>query len=145
MGHSSSKYHSRLIDMKLKDDSIRIFTEDKILLLGAGESGKSTIVKQMKILHLDGFSKKERMDFRSIVFGNTLDSLKEILQAMTKLNIEFTSDERNTDVKKFFTLCDYTTEIDEELGCLMKRLWLDSSMQMCFSRSREYQLSDSAN
>ena len=145
MGHSSSKYHSRLIDMKLKDDSIRIFTEDKILLLGAGESGKSTIVKQMKILHLDGFSKKERMDFRNIVFGNTIDSLKEILQAMTRLNIEFTSDERKTDVRKFFSLCDYTTEINEDLGCLMKRLWLDPDTQKCFSRSREYQLSDSAN
>ena len=31
----------------------------KMLLLGAGESGKSTIFKQMKIINKDGYSKKE--------------------------------------------------------------------------------------
>jgi hypothetical protein len=30
----------------------------KILLLGAGESGKTTIIKQMKILHIQGFSER---------------------------------------------------------------------------------------
>ena len=32
--------------------------EKFLLAIGAGESGKSTIVKQMKILHKDGFSKE---------------------------------------------------------------------------------------
>ena len=36
-------------------------TTVKILLLGAAESGKSTIVKQLKILHKEGFSKVEKV------------------------------------------------------------------------------------
>ena len=37
----------------------------KMLLLGAGESGKSTIFKQMKIINKDGYSEKERKEFIS--------------------------------------------------------------------------------
>ena len=145
MGQSSSKSHSRLIDMQLKSDSIETGKQDKILLLGTGESGKSTIVKQMKILHLNGFCKRERIYFRNIVYDNTIDSLTSILQAMYKLNIEFENDDRKIDVKRFFSFYGYTTEINEDLGCLMKRIWLDPDTQKCFSRSREYQLGDSAN
>lgn len=145
MGQSSSKSHSSQIDTQLKDDSIKMCKQDKILLLGAGESGKSTIVKQMKILHLNGFSEKERKDFRKFVLDNTIDSLKIILQAMPKFEIEFGDEDKRIDVKRFFSLCDNTTHLNEDLGCLMKRLWLDPDTQKCFSRSSEYQLSDSAN
>jgi guanine nucleotide-binding protein G(i) subunit alpha len=145
MGQSCGKSNSRLIDMQLKNDSIETRKRDKILLLGTGESGKSTIVKQMKILHLNGFCKRERIYFRNIVYDNTIDSLTCILQAMYKLNIEFENDDRKIDAEKFFSLYDDTIEINQDLGCLMKRIWLDPDAQKCFSRSREYQLSDSAN
>ena len=37
----------------------------KLLLLGAGESGKSTLFKQMKVINKDGYSEKERKEFIS--------------------------------------------------------------------------------
>lgn len=39
---------SRLIERNLKEDGLQAAKDIKLLLLGAGESGKSTIVKQMK-------------------------------------------------------------------------------------------------
>ena len=37
-----------------------------------------------------------------------------------------------------------TEPFSEELLVAMKRLWQDSGVQMCFGRSNEYQLNDSA-
>lgn len=56
---------------------------------GAGESGKSTILKQMKLIHASGFSKSDRDDYRGIIFSNLLTSLKVILEAMEGYDIKF--------------------------------------------------------
>lgn len=40
-------------------------------LSGAGESGKSTVVKQMKIIHGDGYNKDELASFRVSPFNFT--------------------------------------------------------------------------
>ena len=50
---------SRKIDRELALDGEKASREVKLLLLGAGESGKSTIVKQMKIIHETGYSQEE--------------------------------------------------------------------------------------
>uniref|UniRef100_A0A8C4X821 Guanine nucleotide-binding protein G(s) subunit alpha n=1 Tax=Erpetoichthys calabaricus TaxID=27687 RepID=A0A8C4X821_ERPCA len=51
---------SRSIDKKLKAEKRQYKQTHRLLLLGAGESGKSTIVKQMRILHVNGFNAEEK-------------------------------------------------------------------------------------
>lgn len=50
------------------------------------------------------------------------------------------------DARQFFALAGNADEGDlsGELAAIMKRLWKDSGVQHCVSRSREYQLNDSA-
>lgn len=47
----------------------------KILLLGAGESGKSTVLKQLKILHKDGFSTEERTRYTNVIWSDAINSI----------------------------------------------------------------------
>ena len=54
--------------------------EIKLLLLGSGESGKSTIVKQMKIIHGNGYSDKEKLQYRPVVVCNAIQSLFTIIK-----------------------------------------------------------------
>lgn len=59
------------------------------MLLGAGESGKSTIVKQMKIIHETGYSDEERKAYRPVVYSNTIQSMMAIIRAMGQLKACF--------------------------------------------------------
>ena len=57
---------------------------------GAGESGKSTILKQMRLIYTkDGFSKNEKEEWRVIIFNNILDGLRMTVAAMEEYGIDF--------------------------------------------------------
>ena len=144
---SASKKRSKNIDEQLKNDMERVKKEVKILLLGAGETGKSTLVKQMKILHQNGFTPQECQEYKKIINQNVYDALSVILQAMNDLNIILANPERIVDSELFFTsvtLKNFNAKINADLVETMKRLWLDKGTQECFRRSSEYQLNDSA-
>uniref|UniRef100_A0A803VQU3 G protein subunit alpha i3 n=12 Tax=Passeriformes TaxID=9126 RepID=A0A803VQU3_FICAL len=114
---------------------------------GAGESGKSTIVKQMKIIHEDGYSEEECKQYKVVVYSNTIQSIIAIIRAMGRLKIDFGEVARADDARQLFVLAGSAEEgmMTAELAGVIKRLWRDPGVQACFSRSREYQLNDSAS
>lgn len=59
-----------------------------LLSIGSGESGKSTIVKQMKIIHQNGYSADELMLYRLTVLKNLLDSAQALVLALRKFQLE---------------------------------------------------------
>jgi guanine nucleotide-binding protein G(i) subunit alpha len=85
--------NSNNIDKQLAVEQNNYSKVIKVLLLGSGESGKSTIVKQMKIIHLDGYSKEELISFKYEIFRNVLESAKQILVAMDKIGAEVTDEQ----------------------------------------------------
>lgn len=111
----------------------KIFNIINIYILGAGESGKSTIVKQMRIIHETGYSPDDCKHYKPVVYSNTIQSLMAIISAMSKLRIDFADRSRLDDARKFFEISGNSTEgeLTSELGQLMKRLWRDRGVQVC--------------
>ncbi|KAJ6556395.1 heterotrimeric G-protein alpha subunit, GPA3-like protein [Mycena capillaripes] len=83
----TSKAHSDAIDRQITSDSKRYKKEAKILLLGSGESGKSTIVKQMKIIHQAGFDVRERTEYRTTIYKNVLDSAGTLARVVRRVGL----------------------------------------------------------
>ncbi|CAG7854906.1 Guanine nucleotide-binding protein alpha-3 subunit [Serendipita indica DSM 11827] len=86
--HDKERERSANIDRAIEEDAKRFKKECKILLLGSGESGKSTIVKQMKIIHQNGYSHAELLMFRPTIYRNLLESAEAAVLAMRKLDIQ---------------------------------------------------------
>jgi guanine nucleotide-binding protein subunit alpha len=116
-------------------------------LTGSGESGKSTIVKQMKIIHLKGYSEDELYNYRPTVFKNLVECGKAIINAMRQFDIEPVS-ERNRAYCKY--LLDYTVEsgpqavIDPKVGDAVRSIWNDPVKDLLMERQTEFYLMDSA-
>ncbi|KAK1883618.1 Guanine nucleotide-binding protein G(z) subunit alpha, partial [Dissostichus eleginoides] len=136
---------SRRIDRHLRSESQRQRREIKLLLLGTSNSGKSTIVKQMKIIHSGGFNLDACKEYKPLILYNAIDSLTRIIRALTTLKIDFNNADRAYDAVQLFALtgpAESKGEITLELQGVMKRLWGDSGVQECFQRSNEYHLED---
>lgn len=59
----------------------------RLLLLGAGESGKSTIVKQMRILHVNGFDEAEKMKKIQDIKRNLRDAIVSIITGKASFRV----------------------------------------------------------
>ncbi|KAG4066614.1 hypothetical protein HA402_007250 [Bradysia odoriphaga] len=119
----------------------------KILLLGAGESGKSTLVKQMKIIHTDGFSTSELCAFRPTVLDNLLASMKYVLTGMglLRINLEHQSNKRYAEAVLSSPSCfDMEFKIIDSVRSALKVLWKDRGVRMAVVRGYDYELNDSA-
>jgi len=136
---------NRDINARLADERKRLNSEVKLLLLGAGESGKSTIAKQMKIIHLHGFSVEERMTYKSIIYNNVVASMKALVSAARDKDIPIGGSVKdsadrigNIDVQFF------AGNLTPEIAVDVRALWADSGIKQAYTRQSEFQLNDSA-
>ncbi|CAG8578594.1 3714_t:CDS:2 [Funneliformis mosseae] len=113
---------------------------------GAGESGKSTILKQMKLIHDGGYSPEEKESFKEIIFSNTVQSMKVIVKAMDTMGIHYKVEMNQKYATTISSLPDQIEgdHLPQDIAIAIKSLWADQGIQEAFSRSREYQLNDSA-
>merc|ERR1712113_1133032 len=70
-------------ESKKVDRDLRKMEQDekavkKMLLLGAGEAGKSTIFKQARIIFKNGFTSEERESFKTPVHANCIECMKTL-------------------------------------------------------------------
>ncbi|XP_019937501.1 guanine nucleotide-binding protein G(q) subunit alpha-like [Paralichthys olivaceus] len=133
------------IERQLRRDKKDARREFKLLLLGTGESGKSTFIKQMRIIHGRGYSEEDKRGFTRLVYQNIFTAMQAMIQAMNTLRIPYKYEHNkanasivcSVDVEKATTLTNPYVDA-------IRSLWSDPGIQECYNRKREYQLSDSA-
>ncbi|TKS78625.1 Guanine nucleotide-binding protein G(q) subunit alpha [Collichthys lucidus] len=77
------------IERQLRRDKRDARRELKLLLLGTGESGKSTFIKQMRIIHGAGYSDEDKRGFTKLVYQNIFTAMQAMIRAMETLKIPY--------------------------------------------------------
>lgn len=138
---------SQEIDKMLDKDRQFLRKQFKLLLLGAGESGKSTFLKQMKIIHGIKFDSDQIGEYRTTIYQNIIRGMKVLVDARNKLNIPW-QDISNNEYGSFILKFDHNTTVLDPRTFptyrpTIEKLWKDSSIRRAYERRREFQLSDS--
>ncbi|XP_065364682.1 guanine nucleotide-binding protein subunit alpha-11-like [Calliphora vicina] len=142
---SEKRRKQKEMDKILRDLKKQYKKDIKLLLLGTGESGKSTFIRQMRILYDNGYSDEERRSHIKLIHENIFTSMQNMIAAMESLKIDY---ERIENATENSTLIMYVntgskTYLEDPYLTAIKELWNDKGIQNCYMRRNEYQLHDS--
>lgn len=115
--------------------------------IGSGESGKSTIVKQMKIIHQNGYTQEERALYRLTIYKNLVDCMKALIAAMQQFEIEpedGTIREYMQYIEDYNVDPDPDTPLDQQVADAVGAIWADEASRKTMQRQSEFYLMDSA-
>ncbi|XP_077126883.1 guanine nucleotide-binding protein subunit alpha-15 isoform X1 [Ranitomeya variabilis] len=132
---------NRMLKIHKKEDNGVL----KLLLLGTGESGKSTFIKQMRILHGSGFSDQDRENYSKLIYQNIITCAQSLVDAMEILKVPYVWEENKVNGKMIRALDVYSIQqLEKHHGLAIKKLWSDPGIRKCYEKRREFQLLDSA-
>nr|AAL11437.1 G-protein alpha subunit 1 [Phytophthora palmivora] len=132
---------SREIEAK-NEEAHRVEHEKvKLLLLGAGESGKSTVFKHMKILYGASLTEEEKRHCTPIIYNNVVTSMKMLIEQCTEMKLkgEVVCAQDFEDIR---TLSD-EAEVNPVVGQKIKNLWTDPGIVATWNRRAEFQIIES--
>nr|XP_002735663.2 PREDICTED: guanine nucleotide-binding protein subunit alpha-12-like [Saccoglossus kowalevskii] len=140
------RQQSQRIDRALAKEKAHHRRLVKILLLGAGESGKSTFLKQMRIIHGLDFTKEDLEEYRSVIYSNIVKGSKVLVDARDKLRIpwgEAENEKHGDKIMSYESSIKLNTVLFADYVESVKALWADKGIQDAFDRRNEFQLGDS--
>ena len=115
---------SKKIEQELEKAQQTMNKTIKLLMLGAGESGKSTIIKQMRIIHANGYTPEDCEKYLPVILSNMMSYMITIIkvnpliykisyhsfQAMEGLNISFEKFSNGQVAEQFMSLAGMLSE-----------------------------------
>mmetsp|Transcript_36051 Transcript_36051/g.44807 ORF Transcript_36051/g.44807 Transcript_36051/m.44807 type:complete len:380 (+) Transcript_36051:131-1270(+) len=132
---------SRKLDTALRKAQQKEDSKIKLLLLGAGESGKSTLFKQMKLLYKEReFSPVEKSSFRTIIHNNIITDMETILDACDLKGLEMDEDtQKRKEVVKSWRR---NHSISPEDGDTLCAVWRSNPVKDCWNDRSDLQVQD---
>jgi len=138
LSDEEKQVHSQ-IEGQLRQTKKEQNKEIKLLLLGTGESGKTTIVRQMKIIYQKGFSDQERVVFRDTIHNNVFTFTRLLIESYPKETLEILPENEKI-AEEIYS--DMDMVLTQEKADQIKKLLQDPAIKTVLDKR---QFSDSAH
>lgn len=156
---SEADQRSAKLAKELKQDQSNENKVKKLLLLGAGGSGKSTFFKQLRNIHGVGISMNERAEiYCDIVHSNIISSMKTLIvenrnmtKAENELEMKGVGHSKIEDDNEQYArwILDFEEEnFSKDLESVkhaIQALWTDKGIQSAWGQRAKFQIQDSAS
>ncbi|CAI5452514.1 unnamed protein product [Caenorhabditis angaria] len=117
----------------------------RLLLLGSAESGKTTLLQQVRLLYKQPFTESEIFHRRAFIYFNIFKSIKSLVTAMNTFEQAY-EDPINAGRAQAIT-----EDYDRHMGMFapemvnrIKTIWKDKGIQKMYARRSSFNLNDSA-
>jgi len=127
----------------------------KLLFLGAGGSGKSTLFKQLRLIYGNGISEEVRRGYTRNIYINLVGGIKKLLEANLEMSDVDDSKNLELDVSKKgqkakVKACDEKTStliqelsIEDNISAeVIKMAWADPGLKMTWENRSQLQVQD---
>jgi GTPase SAR1 family protein len=122
---------NKAVELYIRKQNKQYDREAKILLLGSGDSGKSTFLRQIKHLHkVDEGLDSEKMKFTSVIKHNCLKSFKDFLNMVQAREMEIPAKLKD----RVEQVINSDAELDEEIGLAIEKLWASKKVKKCYEK-----------
>jgi len=113
----------------------------QLVLLGGGECGKTTIFKQIQLLHGSGFSDEVRSDWISAVCSSPLRSMRALLTKAEELGLEIDSAQKEAILGRYQSL----SQLNAEAAAAIKAVYESAAIQgLIADKEQKLDLDDNA-
>merc|ERR1719411_613871 len=145
------------------EDRVSVFVDDeittarksdtrikKLLLLGAGGSGKSTFFKQLQTIHGHGFSDKDRISFKNHVYHQIIEQMKRIISRAEEFSEDYPEEFGDCKIgndaieaAEYFELLRDDAPVTEDIADKVEILWKDDGIRNTFNKRAKFGVTDS--
>ncbi|KAI8927424.1 guanine nucleotide binding protein, alpha subunit [Entophlyctis helioformis] len=133
---AEERARSKAIDDQIAKDRASMIargSDPRILVLGSGDCGKTTFMKQLRILHGGGYEDFERMAYRKYLVSNIRDGATALIAWATGLGMDKTSTDLASHIQ---TVMDYytrappnTTKLPQAVAKAIESIWSDAHIK----------------
>ncbi|KAJ6252998.1 guanine nucleotide-binding protein g(o) subunit alpha [Anaeramoeba flamelloides] len=113
---------NKYIEQEILNDKAENDKKINFLLIGAGDSGKSTIARQIKIIHNNGFSKKEQEKFQNIINETIIQNMQSLIANLSYFKQGTLTGDSKVYADEILALKSNIL-LDQQLGKKIKTLW----------------------